>query len=546
MSHLRRLFAVVALALIAAPLIAAAPLFDPDEGLHAAIAQEMAQRGDYVTPTFRGEPFLDKPILFFWAEALSLRVFGHNAAAVRLPPLLFGLFGMIAVALLGRALFDEPTGLIAGIVYGTMLLPMGVSQVAVHDIGLVPFMCLAALCLVRVAYDPVSSIHPTPVASAFRRKIIIYGILAGFALGLSILTKGLVGIVFTGILALCLTIARPASWLRLGMTLTIAVVVAVLVAAPWYVAMEHAHPGYLYYYFVERHLQGYLTATQRHAGRPFWYYLPIVIAGALPWTGYLAGAARAAMGETRTRPLWGWFAIGLIFLSIGESKLVTYALPLFPIVALIVGQHVAAHASRVQAHDRLFALGYCLHVAALALLPTIGLLILKLKFGEVRPVMWAAIALLGLAVALTGLQSWRWRERDMLMKGAVAMAILTLAGLMQVAPRAAAWMTSRDLAARFNTAGALPSRVWIIDERIGSLIFYLDPPLRAEAGASRVGVASFSEAVMRAQVDPADTVFAVRNSQLPRFNRLFASPPAADARAGTFTLFRAEALRSSY
>ena len=151
MSPQRRLFTVVALALLLAPLIASAPLFDPDEGLHAAIAQEMVQRGDYVTPTFRGEPFLDKPILFFWAEAASLRLFGHHEAAVRIPPLLFGLAGMIAVAFLGRALCGESAGLTAGIVYGTMLLPMGVSEVAVHDVGLVPFLCVAALCVVRAS-----------------------------------------------------------------------------------------------------------------------------------------------------------------------------------------------------------------------------------------------------------------------------------------------------------------------------------------------------------------------------------------------------------
>src|SRR5258706_15063540 len=191
MSHLRRLFALVALALAAAPLLASAPLFDPDEGLHAAIAQEMVQRGDYVTPTFRGEPFLDKPILFFWAEAASLRLFGHNEAAVRIPPLLFGLLGMLTVALLGRALFDEPAGLIAGIVYGTMLLPMGVGEVAVHDVGLVPFLCIAAFCLVRVEALPPAASGSTPlVASAFRRKFWNYSIIAGIALGLSILTKG--------------------------------------------------------------------------------------------------------------------------------------------------------------------------------------------------------------------------------------------------------------------------------------------------------------------------------------------------------------------
>src|SRR6185312_15715716 len=281
MLSLRRAFALLALALVVAPLVASAPLFDPDEGLHAAIAQEMNARGDYVTPTFLGEPFLDKPILFFWAEALSLRVIGHNEAAVRIPPLLFGLFGMIAVAALGRALFDETAGLAAGIAYGTMLLPLGVSEVAVHDIGLVGFMCIACWCMWRIA-EPSASVASTSVASAFRRKSVLV-VLAGVCLGLSILTKGLVGVVFTGIFAACLAVYRPAAIVRLAIALAIAGAIALLVAAPWYIAMERAHPGYLHYYFVERHLQGYLTATQRHAGRPFWYYVPIVLGGALPW-----------------------------------------------------------------------------------------------------------------------------------------------------------------------------------------------------------------------------------------------------------------------
>src|SRR5262245_29090480 len=188
MSGLRRIFVAMAIVLVIAPLAARAPLFDPDEGLHAAIAQEMILSGDYVTPTFLGEPFLDKPILFFWAEALSLRVLGSHEAAVRLPPLLFGVLGMVGVAALGRALFDETTGLIAGIVYGTMLLPLGVSEVAVHDVAVVPFMCAACVLLAREV------------------RVTRHAFLAGGALGLSILTKGLVGIVFTGLLGLCLVL----------------------------------------------------------------------------------------------------------------------------------------------------------------------------------------------------------------------------------------------------------------------------------------------------------------------------------------------------
>ena len=283
-AELRRVFAAVALLLVLAPLVANAPLFDPDEGLHAAIAQEMVARGDLVTPTFLGEPFLDKPILFFWAEAASLRVFGDRELAIRVPPLLFGLLGMLSVAWLGGAMFGGRAGLSAGIIYGTMILPIGVSQVAVHDIGLIPFMCGACCCLFAV----------TTRAGVGRAAAL--GVAAGGLLGLSILTKGLVGCVFATIFAFCLAAWRRTAIRDLAVALVVAGVVSIVVAAPWYWAMERAHPGYLHYYFVERHLQGYLTATQRHAGRPWWYYLPIVLGGALPWTGYLdrGGAVRPA------------------------------------------------------------------------------------------------------------------------------------------------------------------------------------------------------------------------------------------------------------
>ena len=147
------------------------------------------------------------------------------------------------------------------------------------------------------------------------------------------------------------------------------------------------------------------------------------------------------------RTLWGWFAVGLVFLSIGESKLLTYALPLFPILALIVGEHLATRSSR--------GFGYIIHVAALALLPALGLVALKVKFGEARPFLWTAVLLLGLAVVLIGRHARRSPSADALIDGIARMSVLALLGLMLVAPRAAAWMTGRDLAATFNAAGAL-------------------------------------------------------------------------------------------
>ena len=536
MHSLRRAFAAVAFALVVAPLVSPAPLFDPDEGLHAAIAQEMVQRGDYVTPTFLGEPFLDKPILFFWAEAASLRLCGGGERAVRLPPLLFGLLGMASVAALGASLFGRAAGLTAGIVYGTMLLPLGVSQVAVHDIGLVPFLCLAAYCVVRASID-----DPGPGIA----RVAGLGVLAGAALGLSILTKGLVGVVFVCVFAACLGVARPHAIRRIAGVLAIAAVVSAAVAAPWYLAMEHAHPGYLHYYFVERHLRGYLTATQRHAGRGWWYYVPIAIGGALPWTAYLAVAAR----ELRARParllVWCWFAAGLMFLSAGESKLVTYALPLFPALAILVGDGLAAQLSAPAAPGRGFRIAAVLHTIVLAALPAAGLAAVQWKFGASHPLLWPVVAAVAVVVIAAMMRARRSTTLDGFMSGASAAAIVSLVGMMAVLPHAAAWMTAKDLAGALNGMGTLPPRVSVFDERIGSLVFYLSPPLRADASPERLTDTSMAEAIGRARVDPDSSIIAVRNTQLPRFFRLFPRPPAADARAGTFTIFRALTLRET-
>jgi 4-amino-4-deoxy-L-arabinose transferase-like glycosyltransferase len=490
----------------------------------------MVRTSDYVTPRFLGEPFLDKPILFFWAEALSLRLFGMNEAAVRIPPLLFGVLGMIAVAQLGLALFDANTGLIAGIVYGTMMLPLGVSEVAVHDVAIVPFMCAAIVLLMRAG-------ETGALGSAIG---------AGVCLGLSILTKGLVGIAFAGLFAIGFAAARPAVTMRLAIALTIAIVAAIVVAAPWYLAMERAHPGYLHYYFVERHLQGYLTATQQHAGRHWWYYAPIVAGGSLPWTGYLVAAARTAHADRRRLIVWGWFAAGFVFLSAGESKLATYALPLFPALAILAGEAIASVDGAI---DRI---GYGVYAATLTVIPIGAIIALQMKFGGMGTGYWILGAATTLTVAFVSLPrtpgiSSRSGLRSLRpFTGAAPLpSLIVLMGLMIAVPAAASWMTSREAALELNSGGRLPPHVLVVEERIGSLIFYLDPPLRVAATPDTVDRASMAEAIQRSRAEPLDGVVIVRNNLLDRFERQFAVPPAPAGTAGTNTIFRVESLQKA-
>lgn len=528
--RLRLAFAGLAAVFLVVPLIVSLPLLDPDEGLHAAIAQEMVIHHDYVTPTFLGEPFLDKPIFFFWTEAFTLRVFGMREIAVRIPPLVFGLLGMLTVAGLARALFDEQRALIAGIVYASMLLPLGVSQVAVHDIALVPFMCGAAICLYRAARSP---------------RAARWGIAIGVCLGLSILTKGLVGVAFTGIFGVCIAAVHRGSFWRIAVALAIGVAIAAAVAAPWYIAMEQAHPGYLHYYFVERHFRAYLTPTQPHGGRPWWYYAPIVVGGTLPWTGYLAETIRGAWRErARLLPLLlvAWAALGLVFLSAAESKLITYVLPVVPALAIVIADHLATRwrppSPRWPA---------AVYLAFTALLPPLSALAVHERFSPSGTFPSVTAVLASALILIPAARAWRAPTlARFLTNTTVATAISFSILMVFVAPRMAAWMTSRDLARVLNESGRLPPRVLIVGERVGSLVFYLAGPLRAAADPDRITNIPMAEDVLEAMsVESPDTVLAVRDDRLERFIRFFPVAPIADARAGTFTVYRVEQVRAA-
>jgi 4-amino-4-deoxy-L-arabinose transferase-like glycosyltransferase len=299
---------VLAAALYLGPLFLDAPLTDPDEGLHAAIAQEMHERGDVVVPRFLGKAFLDKPILFFWAQLASISAFGETSAAARLPGMLFALLGIATTGWLARVLFSQlpAAGWLAATCYATMALPFLLAQAPVHDMALVPFTNLALAFLWRARVNPKTQI-PNPKSKGRDLGFGIWDLgLAGLALGLSILTKGLEGVAIVGAgYGLYLLLARAITWKVVWQGIAV-LAIAVVIALPWYLAMEARQAGYLQYYFIDRHLLGFATDTQRHGGQPWWFYLPLAVGGGLPWILYLnlsVGSRQAAVGRTRSSRL---------------------------------------------------------------------------------------------------------------------------------------------------------------------------------------------------------------------------------------------------
>ncbi len=530
------------LALFVYPLSLDIPLLDPDEGLHASIAQEMVEGGDWVTPRSLGEPFYDKPVLYFWAEAISLGLFGMSEWAVRLPGLVFGLLGVLTTALVAGRMFDRKTGILAALTYGTMILPTAMAQAAAHDVALVPWVNLAILLFWQ-----------SDRAVGFRAQAGYAGAI-GVVLGLSILTKGLVGVALVGVVyGSYLLVTRRLTWAACVRGAT-ALVIAGLVALPWYVAMEARNPGYLYYYFVERHVLGAVTQTQRHGRTPVWFYLPILLGGGLPWIAYLPTAVRDAWenrgsgrsGNGALVLLWCWLIGGTVLLSAAQSKLVTYIWPVFPAVAILAAVVWARVLSGVAAPGarRWLAATFCGLCASGPMTVPATMLVVQHKFHlQFSAATWVIAVGVALSAWIPLVFWWVGRMQRALVAGIISLAAQSAIVMTVVVPPVASVNTARDLARYFNARGGLPERLVVVDERIGSLVFYLNPELRGQLRQGQL------QGVQVARIDEplqaSGTVFAMAERRLRKIG-----PPACLAgvaydRAGQYRVYAAVGSRDS-
>jgi 4-amino-4-deoxy-L-arabinose transferase-like glycosyltransferase len=550
-----------AAALYGLPLLIGLPLLDPDEGLHAAIAQEMVERGDFIVPRFLGAPFLDKPILFFLAQAMAIRMFGATEFAVRLPGQIFGLLGAVTAGAVGWSVAGRRAGIAAACIHATMVFPLAVSQAAVHDVALVPWTNLAIFCFVQ----------------ALRRNgrswpVLAWCGLAGVWLGLAMLTKGLAGVALVGLPIVLLVLLERRLTFTIAAGGVMSVVLGVLIALPWYLAVERVEPGYLRYFFVERHYLGFATTTQMHGARAWWYYFPIIAGGSLPWIVTTAAAWQApgqrAPSLVKLRRLgWIWLGVDLVFLSAAGSKLATYVLPLFPAVALVTAVTWLRAAGRDdQSPDRLpesppagpHARRLDEDVPRGGLVPWIrtqaiaGALILPGAVGacywltdiRVGAAAWLAAAGVASVWLAMCLNASRWGVRRHFVTTLAGVVLILVVAYMTLFPAIARAGTARDLAEYFNMHQYLPPRLLIVDERVGSFLFYLSPQLRQRITSDIVDGMPLGNALVQGSGVPG-TIIAVPESTVERLKARLELDEVPFEQAGRYRVYEATTLRAA-
>jgi len=304
------------------------PLWDIDEGMHAATSKDMILTGDWVTPTMNGEKFYDKPPLFNWLVAFSFLLFGFTEFAARLPAAVLGTACVFATYILARKMFGRLAGLLSGVILATSLEFLLMAQVVVHDVALALAVTLALLFFWFAFHDEK------------RRRLFL--LLFYISCGFSVLAKGPLGLVLVGmVVGPWLVMRRRLDFLK-DMGLWWGTVVFLAVAGPWYVAVMRANADFGAYFFIQQNFMNFASSEAARHAKPWHFYFPILIGGFFPWIAFLP----AAVGNVRRK--WRedhegallflslWAGLIFLFFSIASSKLPSYLLPMFPAVAVLV------------------------------------------------------------------------------------------------------------------------------------------------------------------------------------------------------------------
>ena len=310
-------------------------LWHPDEGRYSEIPRAMVASGDYVTPRLNGVKYFEKPALFYWMQAGSIKLFGVNEWALRLWPALLALAGCLAVYGAGRKLFGRRAGLIAAIVLATSPLYYLLGRIITLDMAVSTFLTAALLAFLLGVREPPGR----------TRSLYLYAFYALCAL--ATLTKGLIGIVIPAmVIGAWITLLWDWRLLR-AIHLPTGLLLFFVLAAPWHVLAAQANPEFAQFYFIHEHFQRYLTTVHMRY-QPWWFFVPVLVLGVLPWIGLVFPALRAAWPGWRARReqreeifLLLWAGLVFAFFSASGSKLIPYILPMLPPLALLLGHYLA-------------------------------------------------------------------------------------------------------------------------------------------------------------------------------------------------------------
>ncbi len=340
-------------------------LTDPDEVFYSLTAKEMASHHEWMTPLIFGQPQFEKPPLTFWLLEIAFKTWGESPFTARLFPAVFATLGVMAVYFLGLMGFkDERKAFLSAVVLASCAFWAGMGKTVFTDMIFSVFILGALTAFVWGFTD--------------RRR---QGIgLVGFYVfcALATLTKSPMGLLIPQTaVVLFLLYQRQMNFLRNWWVPT-GILLYLIIALPWYVYIYHQYgQAFIQEFFYNDHWRRLLTAE--HRGADHWFFYPVtMVAGLFPWSLFLLAAwidlfKRLKSSVTVVDYLsLSWILAVLMVFQVAHSKLSSYALPLFPALALMTGNFLGNGLSQIQHRKKMQNLLY----ASFCLLAVLGIAVM--------------------------------------------------------------------------------------------------------------------------------------------------------------------------
>jgi 4-amino-4-deoxy-L-arabinose transferase-like glycosyltransferase len=353
-------------------------LLDDADSVHAEAAREMVLRHDWVTLYINGIRYLEKAPLMYWTIASSFKIFGVHDWSARLPLVLAVAALMAGTFVFGRRFFGDYGGF-----YAALAIATG-PGIYIYTRFLIPEVLVALWLELGLFFFLAGYQEKNPSRWA------CWGLAATVAL--NVLTKGLIGIVFAGLIIFAfLLILGDLRYLK-KMRLLSSSLVFLVIAAPWHILAAIANPaepggpqkGFLWEYFVNEHFLRYLNKRipRDYDKVPLLIFWALTIVWLIPWSAFLLPALRQVPIKLRTLSenldvrgranllMVIWAGAIMLFFSF-STRQEYYMLPALPAVALLVGgwlerepEDAGARRSGLRISTALFAIGiFCFVVA---------------------------------------------------------------------------------------------------------------------------------------------------------------------------------------
>jgi 4-amino-4-deoxy-L-arabinose transferase-like glycosyltransferase len=372
---------------IHAATLSSPALFDDADTVHAEAVREMVESGDWITLKINnGIRYLEKAPLMYWLSALSVSLFGLTDWAVRLPVAIFTLLLTLLLYRFGARMWTEDTGFYAALVFVSSLGPFAFTRIFLPDVILAFFMTLCFYFYLRIALEPEP--HRRFLSILDWRCVGLYSSVA-----LAVLTKGLVGLIFVGMIGLVHMIVSGRWDMLRRLQIVPGALLFLLIAAPWHLAAGFANKGFFWFYFMNEHFLRYLGLRypKDYDTVPLWLFWTLHLAWLFPWTAFLWGLRRIFPGRVRpdsieekaTLFLFLWIAVILFFFLFSTTQ-EYYTFPTLPAFALLLGQVLALLQSRADDEASRHAKVGVTVVGVLGVMIGIGLLALA-WMGTVAP-----------------------------------------------------------------------------------------------------------------------------------------------------------------